>query len=57
MPARVSLAAYGLPIGLAHRVELRRAVAAGAPLRMSDVALDESEPAVMLRRSLVQSLA
>ena len=57
MPATASRAADGLPIGLAHHVELRRPVAAGEPLRMSDVALDETEPAVMLRRSLVQSLA
>ena len=57
MPARASRAADGLPIGLAQHVELKRAVAAGEPVRMSDVALDESEPAVKLRRSLVQSLA
>jgi predicted homoserine dehydrogenase-like protein len=57
MPATAAIAADGLPIGLAHGVALRGPVAAGEPLRMSDVALDETEPAVMLRRSLVQGVA
>ncbi|HSA82201.1 MAG TPA: SAF domain-containing protein, partial [Geminicoccaceae bacterium] len=57
MPAAASLAEHGLPIALAHDVRLVRPVAAGEALRMTDVTLDETESAVMLRRSLVQSLA
>jgi predicted homoserine dehydrogenase-like protein len=57
MPAPASLAMDGLPIALAHQVTLQRPLAAGEPLRMADVTLDETEPAVMLRRSLVRSLA
>jgi predicted homoserine dehydrogenase-like protein len=57
MPAAAARALDALPIGLAHHVELRRAVATGEPLAMADVALDETEPAVVLRRSLVQSAA
>jgi predicted homoserine dehydrogenase-like protein len=41
-----------LPIGLAHRVKLTRAVKAGAALRWSDVAANESEQAVQVRREM-----
>ncbi len=37
MPAVDSLAMGGLPIGLAHGVVLNRPVAAGQPVRWSDV--------------------
>jgi predicted homoserine dehydrogenase-like protein len=57
MPAAASRALDGLPIGLAHHVRLKRAIAAGEPLSMADVVVDETEPAVMLRRSLMQSAA
>ena len=56
MPAAASRAADGLPIGLAHDVRLARPVAAGAPVGMADVALDETEPTVALRRSLMQAV-
>jgi predicted homoserine dehydrogenase-like protein len=56
MPAAAARAEDGLPIALAHDVRLKRPVAAGGGIAMADVALDESEPAVALRRRLVQSL-
>jgi predicted homoserine dehydrogenase-like protein len=56
MPAAAARAEDGLPIALAHDVRLKRPVAAGGRIAMADVALDESEPAVALRRRLVQSL-
>jgi predicted homoserine dehydrogenase-like protein len=52
MPAEASLAAAALPIGLAHKVRLKSAVAAGAVLRWSDVAFDEHDVAVRLRREM-----
>jgi predicted homoserine dehydrogenase-like protein len=52
IPVARSLAEGALPIGLAHRVRLTRDVAAGAMLRTSDVALDESSPALRLRREM-----
>ncbi|MCI0430889.1 MAG: SAF domain-containing protein [Rhodospirillales bacterium] len=52
MPARESLTLGALPIGLAHGVTLRHPVAAGAPLRWSDVAADEASQAVRVRREL-----
>jgi len=51
VPARRSLAEGALPIGLAHRVRLVRAVAAGEILRWSDVAMPDSE-AVRARRDM-----
>jgi predicted homoserine dehydrogenase-like protein len=52
VPVRRSLSEGALPIGLAHHVRLTRDVAAGAMLRMSDVALDESAPGLRLRREM-----
>ncbi|HWG78820.1 MAG TPA: Gfo/Idh/MocA family oxidoreductase [Stellaceae bacterium] len=52
MPAADSLAQGLLPIGLAHRVKLTRAVKAGAAVRWTDVAADESEQAVQVRREM-----
>jgi predicted homoserine dehydrogenase-like protein len=52
MPAAESLSVGALPIGLAHGIKLRRAVAAGAVLRWSDVAADESSQAVRIRREM-----
>lgn len=43
MPALDSIAAGGLPIGLAHGVALRRAVARGAIVSWDDVSVPESE--------------
>jgi predicted homoserine dehydrogenase-like protein len=54
MPAARSLAARALPIGLAHGVTLRRAVAKGAVLSWDDVTIDESVLAVRVRRQMEQ---
>ena len=51
-PAKTSKAAGGLPIGLAHGVRLSRDVAAGQPVTHADVALDEAQAIVSLRREL-----
>lgn len=48
--AAASLAEGGLPLGLAHKVRLKRAIAAGQPVRWDDVEIDESQPAVRFRR-------
>ena len=52
MPAADSLAMAALPIGLAADVELLRPVRRGEVLRQSDVALDNSAPALALRREM-----
>lgn len=56
MPAAESLRAGALPIGLAHRVALRRGVARGAVLTWDDVAAMEG-PAVAARREMEQAFA
>ncbi len=52
MPAADSLALGGLPIGLAHGVKLKTAVAANQPVRWRDVDIDETLPAVRIRREM-----
>jgi predicted homoserine dehydrogenase-like protein len=52
MPAERSLAEGWLPLGLAQNVKLNRDVAAGTPLRWSDVAYDPKDLAVKLRREM-----
>ena len=52
MPAQASLAAGGLPIGLAHGVVLKQAVMAGQAVRWQDVAFDAADPAVRFRREM-----
>ena len=56
MPAEASRAQGCLPLGLAHGWKLLRPVAAGQPLRWSDVAYEASVPAVKLRREMEQTL-
>ena len=56
VPAERSLAEGALPIGLAHKVELLRDVAAGQILRCSDVRMPESE-AVRARRDMERRFA
>jgi len=51
MPAAESLALGGLPIGLAHGIQLARPVAAGKPVTWSDVQAQDSE-AVRLRKEM-----
>jgi predicted homoserine dehydrogenase-like protein len=52
MPAAESLRLGGLPLGLAHKLRLRNAVAAGRPVRWEDVEVDERQPAVAFRREM-----
>jgi predicted homoserine dehydrogenase-like protein len=52
MPAAESLRIGGLPLGLAHKTPLRHAIAAGQPVRWSDVEIDEDLPAVVFRRAM-----
>ncbi|HRA77392.1 MAG TPA: SAF domain-containing protein [Burkholderiaceae bacterium] len=52
MPAGDSLAIGGLPLGLAHRVRLKRPVAGGQPVRWSDVRTDAKDAAVAFRREM-----
>lgn len=52
MPASASIAGDYLPIGLAGNVELARPVTAGSPLKVADVALDEGDPIMALRRTM-----
>ena len=52
VPAARSAAEHALPIGLAHRLTLRRDVAEGAVLSEADVALDPTADAVALRRAM-----
>jgi len=57
MPAETSLSQGCLPLGLAHGWKMLRAVAAGEPLKWSDVAFDANLPAVQLRRAMESSAA
>ncbi|MGW8269205.1 MAG: NAD(P)H-dependent oxidoreductase [Burkholderiales bacterium] len=57
MPAADSLAQGCLPLGLAHGWKLLKPVAAGQPLRWSDVAVDEQSSAVRLRREMERAFA
>ncbi len=57
MPAGDSLEAGALPIGLAHRVELKQDVSAGQSVRWDDVTYDALDPAVRFRREMEQRMA
>ncbi|MDR6583863.1 putative homoserine dehydrogenase-like protein [Herbaspirillum frisingense] len=52
MPAAASLNHEALPIGLAHGIVLRRAVAAGQTLSWADVSIDDSREAIRVRRDM-----
>jgi predicted homoserine dehydrogenase-like protein len=52
MPAVDSLAQDCLPLGLAHGWKVLRSVAAGQPVRWSDVAVDANSTAVRVRREM-----
>ncbi len=56
MPAADSLACGGLPLGLAHGVTLKRAVAKGDAIKWSDVGAIESE-AARFRREMEREFA
>lgn len=57
LPAGQALTAGGLPIGLAHQVRLKNPVTAGQIVSWSDVAVDESDRAVRLRREMEQQFS
>ncbi len=57
MPASDSVELGGLPIGLASGVTLKRSVAANQYVRWSDVEVDDSSQAVIIRRELEATLA
>jgi predicted homoserine dehydrogenase-like protein len=52
MPTRASLTLGALPLGLANRVQLKRAVAAHTPVRWEDVDFDAADAAVAFRREM-----
>jgi len=52
MAAADSLAKDCLPLGLAHGWKVQRPIAAGQPVRWSDVAVNPNEPAVRVRREM-----
>ncbi len=56
MPAEDSVSLEALPIGLAHEIELREAVAAGETVRWRDVKIDQSRELVRLRREMEHTL-
>src|SRR5436305_2466251 len=55
MPAAEALAQGCLPLGLAHGWKLLRPLAAGQPVRWSDVAVDNNATAVRVRREMEAS--
>jgi predicted homoserine dehydrogenase-like protein len=55
MPAQDSLAQGCLPLGLAHGWKVLKPIAAGQPVRWSDVAVDGNVSAVRLRREMEQA--
>jgi predicted homoserine dehydrogenase-like protein len=57
LPAAESLRLGGLPLGLAHKVKLKRAVAAGQAVRWDDVDMDQTQPAVRFRREMERTMA
>jgi predicted homoserine dehydrogenase-like protein len=57
MPAPDSLRIGGLPLGLAHGMKLKRAVAESAPLRWEDVEYDATNDAVRFRREMERTFA
>jgi predicted homoserine dehydrogenase-like protein len=57
MPAAASMAGGFLPLGLAHRMKLRRDVASGEPVRWSDVDFDATGEAVKFRKEMEAAFA
>jgi len=56
-PADASLELGGLPLGLAHEVKLLNPIAAGQPVRWSDVQSDATSEAVKIRREMEREFA
>ena len=57
MPAAASLAAGGLPIGLAHGLVLSRPVAVGRPVSWDDVTFDAGNQAIAFRREMERAFS
>jgi predicted homoserine dehydrogenase-like protein len=57
MPAEDSAARRALPIGLAHKVKLKRDIAEGAIVSWDDVEYDANSDAVKLRREMERTFA
>jgi predicted homoserine dehydrogenase-like protein len=57
MPAADSLTTGALPLGLAHGWKLTQPVATGEVVRWTDVAVDEANSVVRLRREMEQTCA
>ncbi|HEX4857456.1 MAG TPA: SAF domain-containing protein, partial [Usitatibacteraceae bacterium] len=57
MPAAVSKRLGGLPIGLAHKVKLKRDIAANKPVTWDDVEMDLKSEVVQVRRAMEKSFA
>ncbi|MDS1135163.1 NAD(P)H-dependent oxidoreductase [Nitratireductor indicus] len=57
MPAADSLAIGGLPIGLAHGIRMKRAVAAGQSVTWDDVEIDDGDEAYRFRKEMEQAFA
>jgi predicted homoserine dehydrogenase-like protein len=57
MPAADSAAQGCLPLGLAHGCKVVRPVSAGQPLHWSDVAVDQNNAAVRVRREMEAAFA
>jgi predicted homoserine dehydrogenase-like protein len=57
LPAAESVRLGGLPLGLAHKVKLKRAVPAGEPVRWDDVDVDQTQLSVRARREMERSMA
>ena len=55
MPAALSVEKNALPLGLAGGFALKRDVPAGAIVCEADVALDESDEAVTVRRAMIDA--
>ncbi|SEI13886.1 Predicted homoserine dehydrogenase, contains C-terminal SAF domain [Methylobacterium sp. 275MFSha3.1] len=52
VPAETSLRVGAVPIGLAHGLKLKNAVAAGQPVRWSDVAYDAANQTIAFRQEM-----
>lgn len=57
VPARVSVADGFLPLGLAHKVQLKTGVRQGQAIRWQDVEFDDNAMAVRFRREMEQTFA
>ena len=56
-PAAASVAQCALPLGLAHGLALKRAVAANATVSWNDVVYDERTPSIAFRREMERAFA